>query len=186
MTAAETSFLLKQMADHNDGAALGRLFKEYYPRLVVFAEPFLQNTQVAEELVEDVFIKLWENKTLAPAISNLPAYLFRAVKNNIINYLKPLKNQAWLDIDDANPQYNASVKSPEELLVSAETLRRIDAAIASLPPKCRLIFRLAKEDGLKYKEVAELLDISQKTVEAQMGIALKKITELLAELRIGN
>jgi RNA polymerase sigma-70 factor (family 1) len=184
MTAAETSFLLKQMADHNDGAALGQLFKAYYPRLVVFAEPFLQNRQVAEELVEDVFIKLWENKTLAPAISNLPAYLFRAVKNNVINYLKPLKNQAWLDIDDANPQYNTRVKSPEELLVSVETLRRIDAAIASLPSKCRLIFRLIKEDGLKYKEAAELLDISQKTVEAQMAIALRKMTELLAELRV--
>ncbi len=183
MLAAETNFLLERMAAHNDEQALKRLFDMYYPRLLPFAISFLKNKPVAEEVVEDVFIRLWQHRANLPTITSLAAYLFTATKNGILNYQKSAKNQPYLDIDQANPDLNAAVKNPEELLISAQALQNVNAVIAALPPKCRLIFQLIKGAGLKYRETAELLNISVKTVETQMSLALRKISEALLEER---
>ena len=183
MLAAETTLLLERMSAHNDEQALRRLFDLYYPRLLPFAISFLKNRPVAEEIVEDVFIRLWEHRTSLPAITSLAAYLFTATKNGILNYQKSAKNQPYLDIDQASVDLTAVVKNPEELLISAQALQNVNAIIAALPPKCRLIFQLIKENGLKYREAAELLNISIKTVESQMSLALKKISEALLDER---
>lgn len=180
LAADEITILLRRIADDNDEAALKQLFDEFYPRLLLFAQSFLRNKPVAEEVVEDVFIKLWENKTSMLSINSLPAYLFRATKNNVLNYQRLTKNQPHLDIDNITVDLNAGVKNPEELFISSETIHQVNAAIQLLPPKCRLVFKLVKEDGLKYKEVAELLTLSIKTVENQVSHALKKVSEALA------
>ncbi len=179
LAADEILLLLNRIAEHSDETALKQLFDEFYPRLLVFTDSFVKNRPVAEELVEDVFIKLWENKNLLPGITSLPAYLFRVAKNNLLNYQKSNKNQSHLDIDAVAISLQATVKNPEELFIAAEAIHRVNAAIALLPPKCRLVFRLLKEDGLKYREVAELLQLSVKTVENQMSFALKKIGEAI-------
>lgn len=183
MLAAETMLLLERMSAHNDEQALKRLFDLYYPRLLPFAISFLKNKPVAEEVVEDVFIRLWQHRANLPAITSFTAYLFTATKNGILNYQKSAKNQPYFDIDQVSLDLNTVVKNPEELLISAQALQNVNAIIASLPPKCRLIFQLIKENGLKYREAAELLNISIKTVEHQMSLALKKISEALLEER---
>jgi RNA polymerase sigma-70 factor (family 1) len=186
LSADEIMLLLGRIANHKDEAALKQLFDEFYPRLLLFAQSILKNKPVAEEVVEDVFIKLWENKASLPFINSLPAYLFRATKNNVLNYQRLTKNQSYIDIDDIKIELTAGIRNPEELFISSEMVHRINAAIALLPPKCQLIFKLVKEDGLKYKEVAELLTISIKTVENQMSYALKKISKALITPHTGN
>ena len=181
MTTAEDEILLQKIAVQNDGQALKTLFDTYYPRLFHFALSLLHNRPVAEEIVEDVFIRLWETRATLPAINNLSAYLLTAARNGILNHQRLKKNQAYLNIEDAQVEIIAEVRNPEERLISAQALQQIDASIASLPPQCRLIFQLVKEHGLKYREAAELLHLSVKTVEAQMGLALRKISESLLE-----
>ncbi len=167
--------LCLQIAESDDQSAFGMLFRSYYPRLLSFAEAILKSREPAEEAVEDVFLKLWENRKVLPAINNLNYYLLVSVKHRSLDYLEKMKKQAVLSLEDVAFEIGEAEVDPETSLISAESVRFIRAAINDLPPRCRLIFHLVKEDGLKYRETADLLNISIKTVETQMSLALSKI-----------
>jgi RNA polymerase sigma-70 factor (family 1) len=171
--------LCLQIAESDDDSAFGALFKLYYPRLLSFAEAILKSREPAEEAVEDVFLKLWENRKVLPAINNLNYYLLVSVKHRALDYLEKIKKQAVLSLDEVTFEIGKIELNPETSLISAETVRMIRSVINDLPPRCRLIFHLVKEEGLKYRETAELLNISVKTVETQMSLALSKIGEAL-------
>jgi RNA polymerase sigma-70 factor (family 1) len=171
--------LCLQIAESDDESAFGALFKGYYPRLLSFAEAILKNRECAEEAVEDVFLKLWENRKVLPAIRNLNYYLLVSVKHRALDYLEKIKKQAVLSLDEVAFEIGEIAINPETALISAESIRIIRSVINDLPPRCRLIFHLVKEDGLKYRETAELLNISVKTVETQMSLALSKIGDVL-------
>lgn len=159
-------------------------FKELYDR---FCTPLLQlamavvhNREMAEEIVADVFIAVWKKKESLYQAHNLKWYLYVATRNIALNYLRRYAQKKTLHLDEAClPEYELN---PEAQLISNETMQHINRAILELPPQCRLIFKLVKEDGLRYKEVAMLLNISIKTVENQVGIALKKLTKMKAFL----
>ncbi|MBS1748383.1 MAG: RNA polymerase sigma-70 factor [Bacteroidetes bacterium] len=160
----------------NDQQAYSDLFLHFYNSLNQFAYSILKSRQLAEEAVSDVFIKIWEKRSTINYITNLKLYLFTSTRNTALNYLKKQNVQHNISFDEYSVELNSIVFNPEEQLITSETLHKIQRAIHSLPPKCKLIFKLTKEEGLKYKEVAILLNLSVKTIENQMAIALKRIS----------
>ena len=180
MLSEDITSAVLHVSEHEDEASFEKIFKHFYPRLLSFAESFLKNHGLAEEVVEDVFIKLWANRKVLSAIKNLTSYLYTATKNETINCLAKHKRHVNLSLDEVEVEPVHFQKTPENILISEEILREIEIAINSLPPRCQLIFRLIKEDGLKYRETADLLNISVKTVETQMSLALSKIMEFIS------
>ena len=179
MLANSFPTLCVQIAEQDDEAAFAEIFKYYYPKLLLFTKAILKNHELAEEAVEDVFLKLWQNRKMLPAINNLNYYLLVAAKHTAIDYLEKIKRHASFSLDEVEITFAQIPVDPENKLISAEAITIIQHIIDSLPPKCKLIFRLVKEEGLKYKEVAELLNVSVKTVETQMSLAFAKIGSAL-------
>jgi RNA polymerase sigma-70 factor (ECF subfamily) len=175
MPTTSINQLCLQIAEQDDEAAFGELFRLFYPKLLLFTETILKSREPAEEAVEDVFLKLWENRKVLPAINNVNYYLLVAAKHKALDYLEKMKKQAVISLDEVEVEFGDIPINPENTLISAESIRIIQAIINDLPPRCKLIFRLVKEDGLKYREAAELLNVSVKTVETQMSLALSKI-----------
>lgn len=167
--------LQEKIAISNDQQAYNDLFVLFYPSLRQFAFSFLQSKPLSEEVVSDVFIKIWEKRKLLHTINNLKLYLFTSTRNVALNYLKKQKGLNNLPVEDYWVELNSIYFDPEQMMITAEMIAKVHAAIQGLPARCRLIFKLVKEEGLKYKEVAELLNLSVKTVENQMTLALKKI-----------
>ena len=160
----------------SDNAAFEQLFRWYYQTLCVFASRVLQNDDEAEELVQDFFVKFWEKRAQIQIETSLKSYLFRSVKNLCLNQIKheKIKTQhANLVIAEAEEyEYRDSFIEPD-------LQKDIEKSIAELPEKRQEIFRLSREEGLKYREIADRLNISVKTVEAQMGLAIKTLREKL-------
>ncbi|TMI86821.1 MAG: RNA polymerase sigma-70 factor [Bacteroidetes bacterium] len=176
MRKLENIRLLQQaIACFDDAQAYKQLFLLFYPSLVPFAVSIIRSRELAEEIVSDVFVKIWEKRHQLDKVENLPFYLFTAVKNKCITRLNDAKNRAEVDITEINFEFKSIYHDPEQKMISAEMINQIQAVIQELPPRCKLIFKLVKEEGLKYKEVAELLQLSVKTVENQMSLAFKKI-----------
>lgn len=176
MRKPENIRLLQQaIACFDDAQAYKQLFLLFYPSLVPFAVSIIKSKELAEEIVSDVFIKIWQKRQQLDKVENLSFYLFTAVKNKCLTRLNNSKNKAEVDITDISFEFKSIYHDPEQKMISAEMINQIHKAIQELPPRCKLIFKLVKEEGLKYKEVAELLQLSVKTVENQMSLAFKKI-----------
>lgn len=171
--------LITIVAENDDQLAFNDLYRHYYPGLLSFANGILKNRQNAEEVILDVFLKLWENRKMLLTIKNLSNYLYVAVRHSCISSLRKQKVMYSQDYED---DFQYTYHSPELHLISKENLLIINSAIQSLPERCRLIFRLVKEERLKYDEVAKLLNLSIKTVEAQLSIANKKLAATLLPL----
>jgi RNA polymerase sigma-70 factor (ECF subfamily) len=173
----EEPFAELQRIAEGDEQAFRRLFQYYSPRLNQFAYSIVKIKEAAAEIVDDVFIKLWKQREKAPAISNIRVYLYVAVKNSALNYLS---SKAYLQITEPFNHIDIELsrdQAPDEKMISAELLDKITAAVESLPPRCKMIFKLVREDGLRYKDVAEILNLTVNTVDAQMVIAVKRISE---------
>lgn len=163
------------MSESADQLSFKKIYLEFYPKLLSFANAYIRNTQEAEDITEDIMLKLWNNRNNLSAIKNLRFYLFVATKNACLNYLLKARKHPVEALEDYHINVSGISQSPEDKMISDEKLRAIQSAIQKLPPKCKLIFILIKEDGLKYSETAELLNVSVKTIETQMSIAFKRI-----------
>jgi len=168
-------YLQNQIAYYDDQFAYKELFTGFYAYLYHFAFSYVKSKQSAEEILSDVFIKIWEKRKDLQKIDNLKVYLYVATRNTALNYVEKQKRAATYEIDESTIALKALYFDPEQLLITAEMMSRIQNAINDLPLKCRLVFKMVKEDGLKYREVAEIMNISVKTVENQLAIALRKI-----------
>lgn len=168
--------LIYDIAEKNDQIAFAQLYRFFYPGLLIFANSIVKNKNTSEDIVANVFVKIWENRKILPTIKNLSHYLYVAVKHASINSIYREKSFFFEEIDEDN---HLSFKRTEDAVISNENLEKITTAINSLPSKCRLIFRLIKEEGLRHSEVAQLLELSESTIENQITIALKKIAEAL-------
>ena len=176
MIAAERiAFLQLRLAQFEDQKAYEELYVSLYKYLYNFAWSFVKSKQLAEEIVSDVFIKVWQKRTTLQSIDNFKVYLYVATKNISLNYLGKTRNQAYSDIEDLSAELISNYSDPEQLLITSDMMVLINNAIAQLPSRCRLIFQLVKEDKMKCREVAEILQISPKTVENQVTIAVRKI-----------
>lgn len=171
--------LLHRIQFDNDELAFREFYEANVFRLFQFAFTFVQSRELSEEIVNDVFLKFWHNRWKIDQIDNISVYLYVAVKNTANNYLRQSKNRQGADLAGQAVHHFTLSPDPEQLLVTDELRRRIEAAIESLPPRCKLIFKLVKEDGLSASEVASILDLSYKTVTTQLSIALRKLEEVL-------
>jgi RNA polymerase sigma-70 factor (family 1) len=176
---AAISELQKKIALYEDMKAYQELFDLLYNRLHRFSCSIVKCDETAEEIVSDVFIKLWQIRHRLAEIENLKVYLYTIAKNFSLSYLARNHKNPSLSLNSVDADTIIEVRSPEDICISAELLGKIRFAIQQLPPQCRLIFQLVKEDGLKYKEAATVLGVSVYTVRNQVAIATKKIGELL-------
>lgn len=147
--------------------------------LLWFAIGFLKHKEISEEIVSDVYVKIWINRAQLESIINLKSYLFICVRNGCLSHLRKVKNEKIISIDSISEFQFVQVEGSEESLIEKEIIEQIYAAIETLPCKCKIAFTLAKINGLKYREIAEVLGITEKTVNNHLVLAVKKITELL-------
>lgn len=164
-----------QISSHTDQVAFKKMFHQYYGKLLSLARYYVHSNELAEEVVGDVFVKVWDNRKKLIDVKNMESYLYVLVKNHSLNQIRSTSGRQFMTIDSVDLEVHASVRNPEEQLLSNEMIAVFERTVASLPEKCNLVYRMVKDDGLSYKEVAKMLDISVKMVEKHVGTALKRI-----------
>lgn len=167
--------LQRQIALCDDMAAYRKLYDSLHRELFLFSYSIIKSREVAEEIVSDVFIKLWRIRNELPAIENLTVFMYTIARNLSINHITRNYKYPKVSLDTIEVENIATFDNGEELFISAELSRRVGLAIQGLPSQCKLVFQLAREHGLKYREVAAILNISELTVRNQLVIAAKKI-----------
>ncbi len=171
--------LLHRIQFDNDETAFREFYRENVFKLFQFAFSFVQNKELAEEIVNDVFLRLWQKRSGLDKIGNINVYLYVAIRNTAANYLRKAASRDRIDLERLTVAHFYLSPDPEQVMVTDELRKAIEQSVNLLPPKCKLIFKLVREDGLSTHEVAAILHISYKTVNAQLAIALKKLEQTL-------
>ena len=174
-----TNEMIRRIHIDGDEAAFNELYELQEARLLKFAIGFVADRESAEEIVHDVFVKIWLSRKNSQAIRNLQVYLYVLTKNACLNHLRSTSSKRIRELQLAESYYFDLPVDPSQLLISKELQTRVLKAVNGLPPRCKLIFKMIKEDGLSCNEVATILDLSYKTVFAQLTIALKKLDDAL-------
>lgn len=169
--------LLTQVQAGDEGA-YDTVFRRWYPALVRVATSLLRDPDAAEDVAQDVMVELWRRRHVLDTDISIGGYLLRSVRNRALNQLRHLKVRRQSE-SDVEALYHAP-EGADQPIVAKELAAAVQRAVSELPPRCREVFELSRLDGLKYAEIAQALDISQKTVEAQMGKALKMMRIRLA------
>lgn len=156
-----------------------QLFKTHFVHLCNFAYQYTNDTDAAKDITQKVFIHLWENRTQMDPQKALKSYLFTSVRNRSLNYIRDNKKYRSrlldVEIEDLDLTFE------EDDLALEELKEKVQEALAELPEKCRQVFEMSRFQHMKYKEIAEELDLSVKTVEAHMSRALKGLKEHLKD-----
>jgi RNA polymerase sigma-70 factor (ECF subfamily) len=155
-----------------DSQAFELLFRKYFRRLCIFSNKFLNDPEESKEIVQESFTRLWEGREEIDYEQNLEALMFRIIQNSCINKLRHDKVKSKY-IEIYKMVYVDNAISSHEFFIANELNDRINLSISNLPPRCKSVFELSRFEGLKYNQIATLLNISVKTVEAQMSKALK-------------
>lgn len=171
--------LLKMVADDNR-LAFNMFYDLYYDQIFRFSYYFLKDTEACREVVAETFFSIWQSRLKLKDIENIETYLFVTVRNEATRYLSRSSKSRFVSLEDTTLQLTAREnESPEDKLLMEEMERILNRVIDELPEKCRLIFLLARQEGLKPKEIAERLSINESTVRVQMKIAIDKIVASL-------
>lgn len=188
MALAAFTYTIKGVEENsiqNDEKAFELLFKSHYTELSFFANKFVNDLQVSEEIVSDTFTSLWEQREQLEIKTSTRAYLYRTVQNRCLNYLKHKKIESeyvnYLAKNNMLSEVPAANRNP---YIEKELQELVFKAIEDLPDKCREVFKMSRFEQLKNKEIAEHLNISPKTVERHMTIALEKMRHCLKHLFI--
>lgn len=168
--------LIDQFSNHNEHA-LKKLIDYFTQELYVFCLGFVKKHEIAEEIVSDVFVKIWEKQDKISEIKNLKSYLYILTRNEAITYLRSTKNKQFISIESIDDFFLEIFQSTDSEIVNPETLFKLNKAIQDLPPRSKMAFTLAKVNELKYKEIADIMDISIKTVDNHIAQSLKKICD---------
>jgi RNA polymerase sigma-70 factor (ECF subfamily) len=169
---------LFSLISKGDRNAFNILFEYYYSGLTVYANQFLNNLKDSEEIVQDTFLKIWESHEKLHIHSSVRDYLFKAVKNKCLDFIKHQNvSRNFLEAE----KNNESVTENYNLFVEHELREMINATLDKLPVECRKVFVLSRIQDLKYKEIAKELGISVKTVENQISKALKIFRKALKD-----
>jgi RNA polymerase sigma-70 factor (ECF subfamily) len=174
--------IIPQIARGNKNA-FESLFKSQYANLCGYAVKYVWEMDQAEEIVQDLFFNIWNKRNELYISSSVESYLFRAVRNACLNYLKHKKIRDNY-VTTVQEHYSPGRGLDDNPVETLELQKKIDESIESMPTERKKIFLLSRYDGLKYKEIADKLSISVKTVEAQMGKALKYLREELREFMV--
>lgn len=175
-----THALFERIAN-NDPLAFKVFYNYFYSKLYRYCTFFTNDQDVIKELISDVFVSVWQNRRKITEIKNIENYLFIAVRNQSYKYLKENNQYQVISIEDIEAGMFVDSMNPERQIMKEELRQEIELAINSLPQRCKLIFSLIRHEKKSTKEVAELLNISEKTVYAQMCIAVKKLGMLIKD-----
>jgi len=163
---------------NGDKKSFEKLFSIYYEPLCNFAYLFVKDREVVEEAVSDVFINIWRKKESINIQLNIKSYLYKSTKNSIISYTRKRRLNV-VSIDDYED--GKAIETPETILIKSEKKDHFNQILKTMPKKAGLVFRMHKVDGMKYREIAEVLSISEKTVENHMGNSLRHLRKLASE-----
>ena len=174
--------LLLRISETDDMYAYEKLYYTFYTSLYHFAFSIIRSKQEAEEIVSDVFIKVWQARSALSEVSNISVYLYTGVRNRAIDYLNAQRRHAIVYFSEEDwGDTLIELKNPSDYCISTDLMKKINAAVNQLPPRCKVIFRLVREEGLTYKQVAAIMRLSPLTVRNQLAIAVRKIGEMLPE-----
>lgn len=163
------------------------LFREYYVSLCSYSRRYVGRKDIAEEIVSDTFLKIWENRAALQINTSVKAYLFQAVCNNSLNYLRKLKKQEiltdyFLETSSENIGFATTSEEIEEQSLTMESINeKIEEAVSQLPAQQQKAFRLKRFEGKKTKEVAEIMDLSVKTIEMHLSKATLNLRKTLKD-----
>ena len=157
------------------------LFRSSYVSLVRYAKTLIKDHDTAEEIVQDLFFRLWKDKEKLNIESSLNGYLFRSVHNKCLHYIEH-NRVVERHAEEVLYQQSESLESPSDILNYKELQEKVARILERLPERCGKIFTMSRFEGLKYSEIAEKLSVSIKTVEANMGRALKEFRKELTPL----
>ncbi len=177
-----TELLCKKICKNSDQQAFKELYLAYFDRLFKFSFSILHSTEFAEEAVNDVFLNIWQKRGSLKNINSLNNYLFISTKNTSFNYLSKFRKERNTSLDDVLVRFETDELTPETALFTAELRNEIEMAINQLPPKTKLVFQMAKIEGMKYKEIAEILNISVNTIDNHIATAIKKLSQILKNI----
>lgn len=165
---------LQQELSQGSEKAFEEVFQLYFKVLAVFAKKFVNDLQVAEDLVQEVLVKLYENRKSVQFHTSLKAFLFQSVRNKCIDHLRSVKSKS--DHHDHILHVNYAEQFDfNDTMIQAELEQRIYNAISELPAQCQQVFKMSRLEGKKNQEIAETLNLSKRTVETQVSNALKRL-----------
>ena len=167
--------ILQSQVAVGDTRAFRQIFDALFSNLTKFSFSFVHSKEAATEIVDELFVQLWVKRADIMKINDLRVYLYTATKNASLNYISKKAKQIEVEPYENLIVQMTDVVSPEQIMITKEMLQKIKEAIDSLPPRCKLIFKFVREDGLSYSEVAEILGLSIKTIDSQMVIAVARI-----------
>ena len=173
--AIKDDILLFNLVKKGNKDAFEKLFRMYYPSISRFIFDYIKDSDTSEEIAQEMFVFFWENAPQMNIKTSLKAYLFTSAKNFSLNYIKKAKTrQKYHETSQETIQMNEESWVDEKIETFTILVKQ---ALTTLPDKCREIFEMSKYEGLTYEEISEFLGLSRKTIENQMGIALRKIRE---------
>ena len=153
----------------------------YFDRLLRFGSLHIISHSEAEEIVSDTFLAVWKNRRSLLNITNFDAYIYTVMRHKIITHLRSNAHNN-VSLDDMHVDFFDSTETtPEEDYITQEQVEILNKAINSLPHKCKMAFKLVREDKMKYKDVAAILEISVKTLETHLATATRKLREALSQ-----
>jgi RNA polymerase sigma-70 factor (family 1) len=163
-----------------DESVFEQVFRKYYQSLCNYANSLVKDEDEAEEIVQNLFFSIWEKRADLEITVSLKSYLYRAVHNHCLNRIKHLKVREEYQ-QYAFDYHESSYESVNQAVIKNELEEKINFAIEKLPEQCKIIFQMSRFEELKYNEIAEKLALSPKTIENQIGKALKILRVELAE-----
>ena len=157
------------------------VYQKYWQRLFLSAYNVLKDKEACEDIIQDIFVSLWQRRESLNINTSLPAYLFTATRYQVFHHIKKSTGRPELF---KNLEKRFLTDAPDMTLYAKDMQEKINTAVNNLPEKCRNIYKLSREHQLSYKEIAYHLQISTKTVENQLSIALKKLRDALGDFML--
>jgi len=161
----------------DDKAAFDELFDHFHSRLVNFCYLLVRSYEASEDIVAEIFYQFLKKRKTANRIENLEKYLYQSVRFQVFKFLKKKSAQKFLNYIECPTDYFIDFHSPEKEYLNSELEKILIESIQALPPRRKVIFKMIKEDGLKYNEVAIIMDVSVKTVETHLSLAIRDLKE---------
>jgi len=174
---------LLQMFNNRDEKALALIYEKYWEIMFVAANNIIKDKAICEDLIQDVFVVLWSKRDTIYIKKSIKSYLYTSTVYKVYSYLRKNKN---FITEEFLLEYNNKSKrlNPEGELIYKELVAHLDAVVETLTPKCKIVYKLSREDQLSHKEIAEKLSISQRTVESHISNALKVIRASLGNTQL--
>jgi RNA polymerase sigma-70 factor (ECF subfamily) len=177
----DTNENIKNIIADGNVSAFTILYNSFFKRLLLEAFKYVDDVAAAEEIVQDVFLRIWERSNTLNGITSIKSYLYRSVINESLNYIRRKKS---IELHHQILAENLTDSYIQEVDEEHELVLKLYAQIDKLPAKCKQVFKMARLDGLRYREIAEKLSISERTVENHVANALKLLKENMGEKSI--